>query len=157
MEMQQLNAQAAAGQYRMKRAVVVAVGILLFLVVAAVAYVLCTFQLKYITQEILNNQRDMQQAWVDKSVEAIRAWRNNLVVQSRFISSAEMFRLFAADIRNLGDDDRKLLAAPDAMQNSNESVASLAEQMSYMRDILQDFVRRRQWAAARVEIGRAHV
>lgn len=150
MEMQQLNAQAAAGQYRMKRAVVVAVGILLFLVVAAVAYVLCTFQLKYITQEILNNQRDMQQAWVDKSVEAIRAWRNNLVVQSRFISSAEMFRLFAADIRNLGDDDRKLLAAPDAMQNSNESVASLAEQMSYMRDILQDFVRRRQWAAARV-------
>lgn len=93
MEMQSMNAQAAAGQYRMKRAVVVTAGTLLFLVVAAVAYMLCTFQLKYITQEILNNQRDMQQAWVDKSLEAIHAWRNNLVVQSRFISSAEMFRL----------------------------------------------------------------
>lgn len=142
MEMQSMNAQAAAGQYRMKRAVVVTAGTLLFLVVAAVAYMLCTFQLKYITQEILNNQRDMQQAWVDKSLEAIHAWRNNLVVQSRFISSAEMFRLFAADIQNLPLEDQKRLSAPDDVHSDDESVASLAEQMSYMRDILQDFVRR---------------
>lgn len=150
MEMQQMNAQAAAGQYRMRRAVVVTVGILLFLAVAAVAYALCAFQLKYVTQEILSNQRDMQQAWVDKSVEAIRAWRNNLVEQARFVSSAEMFRLFAADIQNLDADARKRLSAPDAAANKDEAVASMAEQMSYMLDILQDFARRRQWTAARV-------
>lgn len=104
MEMQEMNAQAVARQYRMKKTVVVSVGLLLFVLVAAVAFVLCNFQLKYTTQEILSKQRDIQQAWVDKSLESVRAWRNKLVEQARFISSAEMFRLFAADVRGLGPE-----------------------------------------------------
>ena len=71
MEMQEMNAQAVARQYRMKKTVVVSVGLLLFVLAAAVAFVLCNFQLKYTTQEILNKQRDIQQAWVDKSLESV--------------------------------------------------------------------------------------
>lgn len=150
METQEMNAQAVAGQYRMKKAVVAGVSLALFVVAAAVAYVLCTLQLKNVTQEILSNQRDMQQAWVDKSLESIRAWRKGVVEQAHFISSAEMFRLFAVDVRTLGPDGPARLAAPDAARSGEESLSSLAEQLPYMRDILQDFMRRRQWTAARV-------
>ena len=38
MEMQEMNAQAVARQYRMKKTVVVSVGLLLFVLVAAVAF-----------------------------------------------------------------------------------------------------------------------
>lgn len=150
MEMQEMNAQAVARQYRMKKTVVVSVGLLLFVLVAAVAFVLCNFQLKYTTQEILSKQRDIQQAWVDKSLESVRAWRNKLVEQARFISSAEMFRLFAADVRGLGPDRLARLSASDAARSEDEALRSMAEQLSYMQDILQDFVRRRGWTAARV-------
>lgn len=150
MEMQEMNAQAVARQYRMKKTVVVSVGLLLFVLAAAVAFVLCNFQLKYTTQEILNKQRDIQQAWVDKSLESVRAWRGRLVEQARFISSAEMFRLFAADVRDLGPEGTARLSASDAGRSEDEALRSMAEQLSYMRDILQDFVRRRGWTAARV-------
>jgi HD-GYP domain-containing protein (c-di-GMP phosphodiesterase class II) len=154
MEIQEKGAQIIAGQYRMKKAVVVTVGLLLFFVVTVVAYVFCTLHLKNKTQEILNTQRDMQQAWVDKSTEAIRAWRNGLVEQSRFISTAEMFRLFAVDVNNLGPDGPSQVADPNAEKNENEAVVSLAEQRSYMQGILKDFVARRQWVDARVITGR---
>ena len=150
MELQEMNAQAAARQYRMKKTVVASVGLLFFVLVAAVAFVLCNFQLKYSTQEILNKQRDIQQAWVDRSLESARVWRNKLVEQARFISAAEMFRLFAADVRGLGPEEQERLAASEATQSDDEALRSLAGQLSYMRDILQDFVRRRGWTAARV-------
>ena len=38
-----------------------------------------------------------------------------VVEQARLVSSAEMFRLFAVDVRNLGSDGEARLSAPDAM------------------------------------------
>ena len=78
MKTQELNEQSVAGRYRLKKAAVAAVSLSLFAVAAAVAYGLCTLQLKNVTQDILNNQREMQQSWVDKSLESIRAWHADL-------------------------------------------------------------------------------
>lgn len=111
------------------------------MVAAAIAYGLCTLQLKNVTQDILNNQREVQQSWVDKSLESIRAWNATVVEQARLVSSAEMFRLFAVDVRNLGPDGQARLSAPDAMNTGDESLRNLAEQMGYMQDLLQDFSR----------------
>lgn len=150
MKMQETGVQTAAGPYRMKRAMVAAVGMALFVAVAVVAYVLCTFQMKVSTQEILNAQREMEQVRVEKTLEAVRAWRNSLVEQAHFISLSETFRLFAVDARNLGADARKRLNDSEAVRSSDEALASMAEQMAYMRDILHDFSRRRNFTSARV-------
>ncbi|MDR2745567.1 MAG: PAS domain-containing protein [Desulfovibrio sp.] len=150
MELQNTSAEAIASQYRMKKTVVVTVGAVLFVVITVIAGVLCNLQLKYGTQETLSTQRDMQQAWVDKSLEAIRSWRGVLVEQARSISTSEMFRLFAVDVKSLGPDGPARVSAPDAPRGGDEVIASLAEQLDYMRDILLDSVRRRQWISARV-------
>lgn len=150
MKTQELNEQSVAGRYRLKKAAVAAVSLSLFAVAAAVAYGLCTLQLKNVTQDILNNQREMQQSWVDKSLESIRAWHATVVEQARLVSSAEMFRLFAVDVRNLGVDGEARLSAPDAMENGDESLRNLAEQMGYMQDLLRDFARGKNWVSARI-------
>ena len=61
MKMQEMDAQSVASKYRLKKAVIAAVSLALFAVAAAVAYVLCTLQIRNVTQEILNNQPDMEQ------------------------------------------------------------------------------------------------
>ncbi|MDR3358538.1 MAG: PAS domain-containing protein [Desulfovibrio sp.] len=150
MELQNTGAEAIASQYRMKKTVVVTAGALLFVVLTVIAGVLCNLQFKYSTRETLSTQRDMQQVWVDKSLEAIRSWRGVLVEQARAISTSEMFRLFAVDVKSLGPDGPARVSAPGASRSEDKAVSSLAEQLAYMRDILLDTVRRRQWISARV-------
>lgn len=133
-----------------KKAAVAAGALLLLALTAAVAFALCSFRLQYVTQDILSKQRDMQRTWSDRSLESIRTWRNKLVEQARFISGAEMFRLFAADMDAMGNEGPELVAAPDALDSPDESVRSMAEQRLYMQDILQDFASRRGWIAAQV-------
>ncbi|MBO5491674.1 MAG: PAS domain S-box protein, partial [Desulfovibrio sp.] len=150
MDMQEPNERADVGRYRLKKAVVLAVGLCLLAVAAAVAYGLCSLQLKNVTQEIESSQRELQQSWVDKSLEAVHAWNAGLTENLRRVSGAEIFRLFAMDVRGLGPDGLQRLSAPDALQSSDESVVSLAEQMDYMQDLLQDFVRSKGWISARI-------
>ncbi len=150
MELQEMDEASALRRYRMKKTAAAAGALVLFVLAAVVAFALCSLRLQYVTQDILGKQRDIQQAWVDKSLESVRTWRNKLVEQARFISGAEMFRLFAADARALGSDAVKELAAPQALENPDEGLQSMAEQLVYMQDILQDFVNRRGWIAARL-------
>jgi len=150
MDMQEPNERADVGRYRLKKAVVLAVGLCLLAVAAAVAYGLCSLQLKNVTQEIESSQRELQQSWVDKSLEAVHAWNAGLTENLRLVSGAEIFRLFAMDVRGLGPDGLRRLSAPDALQSGDESVVSLAEQMDYMQDLLQDFVRGKGWISARI-------
>ena len=150
MKIQELDEQSVAGRYRLKKAAVAAVSLALLVVAAAIAYGLCTLQLKNVTQDILNNQREVQQSWVDKSLESIRAWHAAVVEQARLVSSAEMFRLFAVDVRNLGANGQARLSAPDAMENGDESLRNMAEQMGYMQDLLRDFTHSKNWISARI-------
>lgn len=148
--MHELNEHAVVRRYRLKKAVVLSVSLSLLVASAVVAYILCSLQLKNVTQDILGNQREVQQSWVDKSLEAIRAWNIAVVEQARLVSGAEMFRLFAVDVRNMGPDAPQRLSAPDAAETGDESVRNLAEQMRYMQDLLRDFALSRHWVSARV-------
>ncbi|MDR1857639.1 MAG: PAS domain-containing protein [Desulfovibrio sp.] len=139
---------AGETQDRTRRGATAMAGIAIFVVVAAVAFALCSFQIKYVTQEVLNAQRDVQQAWVERTAEDIRAWRSKLVEQARAISSSEMFRLFAVDVKGLGPDGVARVTAPGAAESQDEAVSSLAEQLAYMQDILVDFIRSRKWIDA---------
>ena len=121
---------------------------LLFLIL--VALLVARFRVENATQTILAKQRDTQQTWLDKSLDAIRVWRNELVEQSRFISASEMFRLFVMDARELNADALARIADPEALNSEDEAVRSLAEQLTYMQDLLKDFTRRRAWTDARV-------
>ncbi|MBD5418206.1 MAG: histidine kinase [Desulfovibrio sp.] len=123
-------------------------GILIFLIL--VALLVARYGTENDTQATLAKQRDTQQTWLDKSLDAIRVWRNELVEQSRFISASEMFRLFVMDARELDADALARIADPEALNSDDEAVRSLAEQLTYMQDLLKDFTRRRAWTNARV-------
>lgn len=148
--MQEPNERADVGRYRLRKAAVLAVGLSLLAVAAAVAYSLCTLRLQNVTRDIENSQRELQQSWVDTALEAIHSWNTHLTEQVRLVSGAEVFRLFAMDIRGLGRDGLQQLLAHDAAQNPDEAIASLAEQKDYMLDLLQDFVRSKGWIAASI-------
>lgn len=121
-----------------------------FVIAATCAALLCRSYSENETQAILNRQRDVQQTQMDKSLDAIRVWRVELVNQARFISSSEMFRIFITDTRDLTPEQLKLLAQPEALHSPDDNIRSLAEQRVYMRDLLRDFVRRRSWNDARL-------
>ena len=80
----------------------------------------------------------------------MRAWDAALQDQLRFVSTAEMFRLFAVDVAALPPEAVAALDAPDAAENDDAALASLADQKEYLSDLLQDTARGRQWAAARI-------
>ncbi len=140
----------AARRPHSRRGTILGVGLILFVVVVLVALLLCRFRAEYATQAVLAKQRDIQQAWLDKSLDAIRVWRNELVEQARFISASEMFRLFVMDARELDAATLGRIADPDSLNSTDETIRSLAEQLTYMQDLLKDFTRRRAWTDARV-------
>lgn len=129
---------------------ILAAGILAFIVIAAGAALLCHSYAEYEAQAILNRQRDVLQTLLDKTLDAIRVWRVELVNQARFISSSEMLRMFITDTRDLSPQELKTLSAPEALHSEDEDVRALAEQRVYIQDLLRDFVRRRSWSDARL-------
>ncbi|MDE7371912.1 MAG: histidine kinase [Desulfovibrio sp.] len=133
-----------------RRKAIFGVGLALFVMILVAVILICRFRIESETQSILAKQRDTQQTWLDKSLDAIRVWRNELVEQSRFISASEMFRLFVMDARELDADALARIADPEALNSDDEAVRSLAEQLTYMQDLLKDFTRRRAWTDARV-------
>lgn len=137
-------------QSRKKRIILALV--VAFFVFTGAALLLCNSYSDNQKQAILNRQRDIQQAVLDKSLDAIRVWRVELVDQARFISSSEMFRLFIADMRELAASMPPPSSnSPNALQNADEATLSLAEQKAYMQDLLKDFVKRRStWNDARI-------
>ena len=150
MDKQNLTHQNLTDQYKQKKVFIVSVGISILVIAVCIAFVLCNLQVKYITQQILENQRESQQAWIDKSLESIRVWKTKILEQSHFISSAEMFRLFASDMLDLSIEEKQLLTSPEKITNKNEALSSIAEQLTYMSDILKDFITRRDWENATI-------
>lgn len=129
---------------------IICVGLLLLVGLGCLAWLLCRFRIEYTTQRILNQQRDMEEAWVSKAIDAITVWRNELTQQARFVSSSEMFRLFITDCADMEDDLRDALQQPDSLHSNNEGLRSMAEQLTYLRDLLKDFTARRAWTDARI-------
>lgn len=129
---------------------ILGVGLLFFVLVAIAAVILCKFRVEYVTQVILNQQRDAQQTWLDKSLDSIRVWRNQLMEQARYVSSAELFRLFVQDTKSFTPDELARLAEPDSLHSPDDSVRSMAEQLTYIQDLLKDFTLRRAWNDARI-------
>lgn len=133
-----------------KLGIAVAVGALLLGVIAAVAFALCTLRIENVTQELLSEEKDLEQAWMDKALTSIRIWRNGLAEKIRFLSSSEMFRLFAADVEALGPDRAVQLFSHDALDSPDENIRSMAEQLQYMRDLLQEVSLRNGWLSASI-------
>lgn len=139
-----------AGHYKPRTKTLIGVGLLFFLLVGSIAWLLCNLRIQYSTQNILNQHRDVEQAWLDKTLDNIRIWRNELVEQSRLISVSELLRLFVRDARNLSNDKLELLPLPETLQSSDDSLRSLAEQFKAIQDLLRDFTARRAWTDARL-------
>lgn len=126
------------------------VGLIAFLLAIILAMFLCQARMHLAVETILNRQKDIQQAWLDKTLDAIRVWQSELASQSRLISSSEMFRLFMADTANLKPSELERLAAPDSLHSEDENFRILAEQHAYIQDLLKDLTQRRAWREARI-------
>lgn len=131
-------------------------GTVAFVLVAIAAWFLCDFRMQYISQSILNRQRDMEQAHISKTLDNIRVWAAEVVSQMRLVSTSDMFRLFIADTSALDAEALENLAKPDSLHSPDEGVRMLAEQHAYIQDLLQDLTQRRAWSEARIVNAKGH-
>lgn len=132
------------------RAAVFGMGLLFFVILGALAFALCNLRVQNVSQNIISHNRDLQKTWLDKSLESIRKWRNDLVEQARFISSSEIFRLFVTDTQNLSPREVATLRLPETLHSRNENLRALAEQLLNLQNLLRDFTARRAWKDARI-------
>lgn len=137
-------------QKRKHRFAAFCMGLVFFVLIAISAFFICNFRAQNVAQTTIQKQRDLEQAIMDKSIAAIQVWREELVNQARYVSSSEMFRLFMTDARNLSEKEIELLGLPETLHSENESLRMLAEQRSYIQDLLRDLCKRRNWADARI-------
>lgn len=133
-----------------KKSTVMGVVALCFVILAAIFLTISHLRVRYATQSILGQQHELEQTLLDKSLDSVRAWRNEVVEQARFISASEMFRLFIMDTRALAHDEIQKLPDPDTLHSPDEALRAMAEQYTYIQDLLHDFTRRRAWTDARI-------
>lgn len=150
MSSQDTGHLAEQKRYRPNTKRILLVCLLAFILVAAISWVICNLRIDYATQAILQQQREVEQSWLDKSLDSIRVWRNELVEQARFISSSEMFRLFVVDAKSFTPGEIESLSDPDTLHHADDQLRSMAEQYTYIQDLLRDFTRRRAWNDARI-------
>lgn len=137
-------------RYKPRKKTILGVGVLLFIGVCALAMLFCNFRFENATQQILNQRREAMQTALDKGLDAIRVWRNELVEQANYVSASEMFRLFVQDTGSLTASELEALSSPDSLSSSDENVRAMAEQLTYIQDLLKDFTKRRAWTDARI-------
>ena len=108
-------------------------------IVGTVATLLCRAQVRYTEQTILAEHRDAEQLWVDTTLDTIRAWQTKSLETIRYVSQAEMFRLFAKDVQTLQESN-----------GQGDDLRSMGEERDYLVDLLLDTARRRGWQRARI-------
>ncbi len=128
-------------------------GVALFLVASVVAFFLCRSHISNMRHDMLEEQRVIEQAWADTAVENARAWQTKTLEQIHNVSSAEVFRLFAVDLQNLGEESMKAVATGRISADPSHPLYSMWEELSYLRDLLQDTAKHRGWASASI-VGR---
>lgn len=90
-------------------------------------------------KEILVIQEESLTGWVRGTAEAVRQWNMDMENLAKRVSSSELYRLYAFDAENLSPEAAAALNDPEHVQPT-ESMASLAEQVPLMRNVLLDFM-----------------
>lgn len=142
--------QADENRYNPRKKFFFAVLIFLAALFVTVALIIGHFGSRYATLSILDQQRELEQTLLDKNLDGIRVWRAELAEQAHFISSSEMFRLFIMDSKSLSREDLQKLADPETLHDPDEGLRSMAENYTYIQDLLRDFIKRRAWNDARI-------
>lgn len=130
-----------------KKKGVLLVAACLILAVFGTAYFVCTLQYDRSRDRLLAGQKDALEAWLSGTAEAVTLWTAELDTQAKRVSSSELYQLFAADVERLGgnaaaviNDDEATAKARSEAGADDEDLASLAEQVPLMRNLLLDFM-----------------
>lgn len=115
-----------------------------------VAMLFCYMRVLNLEQQILGQHRDVEQVWVDNTLETVRGWHGKLVEQIRYISQAEMFRLFVMDVQKMEANEVKRLSSKSVSEDPSDPLFPMSELMTYLGDLLQDTVSMRGWLGGRI-------
>lgn len=118
--------------------------------VTIVAVLFCYLRVLNLEQQILGQHRDVEQVWVDNTLESIRGWHGKLTEQIHYISQAEMFRLFVMDVQKMEPDEVKRLSSKSIAEDPSDPLFPMSELMTYLGDLLQDTVGMRGWLGGRI-------
>lgn len=84
-------------------------------------------------------ERRLQFAAQEKA-GGLSLWFNSLQSQANRLIGADLFRLFASEVNELGSDIAPLLKASDEGASGSDDMSQLASQLPLMRNLLQEFV-----------------
>ena len=108
-----------------------------------VAMLLCHSQVGTLRRQIEKQQGDIQQTWLDSSLEIMGHWQSKLVEQCHFISQPEAFRLFVKDLTKLDAADLELVRTGEI--GIRHPRYALAAEMEYHSSLLQRLLDKRGW------------
>ena len=142
--------QEAERNYQQTRRTVMLLAVLISVLAFAGAMLWSKARLQNVEQQILAEQREKEQLWADRAVEAMQLWRDRLLEQVSYVSRSDEFRLFVMDVQKLGPGAFARYSAPGVLENESDPLYPVAETLAYLDGLLQDHCRRRGWTDARI-------
>lgn len=130
------------------------IAVLLALCVFGTAYFVCSLQYAGARKEALEAQKDELAVWISGTSEAIVLWTESLNAQAKRVSTAELYRMFAAEVEQLGGNAAATVNDPEIARDAPEDLASLSEQVPLMRNLLLDFMNFNGLSDVRIVNGR---
>ncbi len=124
----------------------------LVIAVFGTAGLVCTLQYERSRDRLLLEQENALESWLAGTMEAVGLWLANLDSQAQRITKSELYQLFAMDVARLGknaasliNNEQSILDRDGSVQDElaraeSEDLATLAEQMPMMRNLLLDFM-----------------
>ncbi len=139
-----------------KKSRVLVFGLALLAVTALTVAIIVFLNIRNRESDLENSLKQQQETMAAGYVQAINTWLADLKIRSDRLINADMFRLFASNVNDLGGDVSLLFADPSRVNpNQANDFASLYEQMPLMQNMLRDFTNYAEFSQARIVNSRA--
>lgn len=127
------------------------VGLALIAVFAIAAFIWVTVALQERETEFATNLKKRLELMAASQVQVLHALIETVIEQADRVTNSELYRLYAAEVDQIGDDVSLLVSGPMPGQSgfSNE-IAQLAAQLPVMQSLLLEFTRISDYQAGRV-------
>ncbi|MBR5346925.1 MAG: hypothetical protein IK129_04710 [Deltaproteobacteria bacterium] len=137
-------------KYHTAKKVILITALLIFIIAGMGISIFCRTHLRLAEQEMLNEQREVEQAWISGAAEAVHAWESKIKDQIRHVSRAEAFQLFLTDFTRLSPEERQTVISQEVIDNDEHPLQSVTMELDYLAGLLKDTVNIRGWQSAAI-------
>ncbi len=139
-----------------KKSRVLAFGLTLLVVVILTAAVIVYLNIRNRESDLEAALKQQQETFAASYVQAINTWLGDLKTRGDRLINADMFRLFASNVNDLGGNVSLLFADPSRVSpDQQQDFSDISGQLPLMQNMLRDFANYAEFSQARIINSRA--